>query len=229
MPLITLKVARSTQAGVHARHRHTRSYCCTTSARASDTTSPWPPSARPRRASTSTACSIGGRSLRTCQRTISCRSAAFAEPSELHQRDLRDRVRNDKGDTARVRAELPSTRRYRSATPARSACSMWPATAPRPRRQRFDGMRGDHGVAAAPDSVADDDVAIDFDRHVGRRRLRRSRRRSFDEGHLVDFAQGGLAGSTRSTADSRSSRMPCSRAARLISEIGRFSRIISRM
>ena len=49
------------------------------------------------------------------------------------------------------------------------------------------------------------------------------------EGHLIDFAKSGQARANFPKPDSRRNDMPSSRAARLISEVGRRLMIISRM
>ena len=96
---------------------------------------------------------------------------------------------------------------------------------------RFDRMRGDHRLAAAPLEARSRHASSgDVHGHWRRRTLAERRERAHSTNVTLLISRSVVTPAmTCSTADSRRNRMPSSRAAFLISDVGRFSRIISRM
>ena len=101
-----------------------------------------------------------------------------------------------------------------------------------PSRQRLGGVRGDDRLAADRNSIAAADSRLAANSTATGRRRRGAKRRQDAHSTKVTLLISRsvvVPSITRSTADSRRNRIPSSRAAFLISEVGLFSRIISRM
>ena len=140
------------------------------------------------------------------------------------------------GTTSATRSGLgpPSSARTRPTACATTGTSgMLSAARPgttAPGGQGLRRVRHDHVLIAAHRDPRGSDVGvIDLDGDIRRRRGEQVAEAHSTNVTLLISRSVVLPSSTRSTADSRSSRMPCSFAARLTSEIGRFSRMISRM
>ncbi len=182
----------------------------------------------------STAWSIGnGALLRICQRTISCRSAGRAGTFSSLSSETFATVSGTTSDT-REGALPPSCASVLAITCDSAGTSDMFSAEQAGRDQavgdRLAGMGGDHRLAATPRQPRRGHMrVIDLNGDVGRRCLEQiAEAHSTNVTLLISFSVVSPS-ITRSTADSRSSRMPCSFAARFTSEIGRLSRMISRM
>ena len=101
----------------------------------------------------------------------------------------------------------------------------------RPFRQRLGRVGGDDGRAPTTFERCGGHVpGRQLDGRTGTGRVAKQRQEAHSTNVTLLISLSVVVPSrTRSTADSRRNRMPSSRAAFLISEVGRFSRIISRM
>ncbi len=180
-----------------------------------------------------TACSIGnGALLRTCHRTSSARSLALGGIfSKRMQRHLSRRIRDDQRRATHTPAEPLDDVRH-DARERRDVADIWRGKRRNDdaRRERLDGVRDDARRRAAPREPRGRHVRrVDLNRHIRRRRLEQRALAHSTNVTLLISRRVVVPCSTRSTADSRSMRIPCSLAARFSSEMGRLSRINSRM